>query len=292
MAHNTEYSVSGYARPELLATPEWLAENIGRPGFGVLDLRWRPDGSGRRLYASGHIPGAMYVDWRTDLVEEEDDCDVLLMAGPRLVTETLTRAGIGNGMVAALYDDIGSSYAARAWWTLRVYGLDSARIMLGGLDAWRALRQPVSTAAELRPPIVFTPHLQSRMRLTASDLKQLLDSPGVQLLDARSPSEFAGHAGSGRRLGHIPGALNIPAAATTEPRTGCFRSAQDLWALFRKAGGNARRRLICYDSAGIGACKLAFALTLIGCDDVAVYDGGWAEWGDRLDLPAETTRRE
>lgn len=281
------YRVSGYARPELIATPEWLVENLGRPGFGVLDLRWRPDGSGRRLYASGHIPGATYIDWRTDLVEQEDDGDVLLMAGPQRVTETLTRAGIGNGMVAALYDDIGALYSARAWWTLRVYGLESARIVVGGLDGWRALGQPVSGAAELRPPTTFTPHLQARLRLAASDVKQLLHSPGVQLVDARTASEFAGHAGSTRRLGHIPGALNVPAASTTEPRTGRFRGAEDLRALLRKAGVDPRCRLILYDSAGLGACKLAFVLTLIGYEDVAVYDGGWAEWGDRLDLPAE-----
>jgi thiosulfate/3-mercaptopyruvate sulfurtransferase len=282
-----EYIVSGYARPELLATPEWLSENLGRPGFGVLDTRWRPDGSGRRLYASGHIPGATYIDWRTDLVEPEDDSDVLLMAGPQRVTEALTRAGIGNGMAIVLYDDVAASFAARVWWTLRVYGLESARIMIGGLEGWRALGQPISTAAELRPPITFTPHLRSRLRLGASDVRQLLDSPAVQLLDARTPSEFAGHAGSTRRLGHLPGALSVPAAATTEPRTGRFRTSQELWTLLRRAGVNPRRRLICYDSAGMGACKLAFALTLIGCDDVAVYDGGWVEWGDRLDLPTE-----
>ncbi len=279
--------MSGYARPELLATPEWLAENLERPGFGVLDLRWRPDGSGQRLYASGHIPGASYIDWQKDLVEQEEDSEILLMAGPRQVTETLTRAGIGNGMVAALYDDIGASYAARAWWTLRVYGFDSARIMLGGLEGWRELGQDVSTAVELRPPTTFTPHLQTRLRLTASDIKQLLGSPQAQLLDARAPSEYAGHAGSTRRLGHIPGAINVPAATTTEQRTGQFRSADDLKGILRRAGVMSRRRLVCYDASGLGACKLAFALMLVGCDDVAVYDGGWAEWGDRLDLPAE-----
>ncbi|MGA3057830.1 MAG: rhodanese-like domain-containing protein, partial [Candidatus Limnocylindrales bacterium] len=78
----TGYDTSDYRRPELLATAEWLAANLGRPGFGVLDLRWRPDGSGRRLYAAGHIPGATYIDWRTDLVEQEDESDVLLLAGP------------------------------------------------------------------------------------------------------------------------------------------------------------------------------------------------------------------
>ncbi|MGZ6265650.1 MAG: sulfurtransferase [Candidatus Limnocylindrales bacterium] len=283
----TEYNVSNYARPELLATAEWLAENLGRPGFGVLDVRWRPDGSGHDLYAAGHIPGATYIDWRTDFVEQEDESDALLLAGPARVAEALARAGIGNGMVAVIYDDAANSYAARAWWTLSVYGFVSARVLVGGLEAWRKLGQPVSTTDEARPPTTFTPRLEPRARLTASDIRQLLGSPKVQLLDARTPSEFAGHAGSTRRLGHIPGALNVPVAATTEPRTGRFRSANELRAQLRRAGVDERRRTVCYDSAGIGACKLAFALTLVGFNDVAVYDGSWAEWGDRLDLPVE-----
>jgi thiosulfate/3-mercaptopyruvate sulfurtransferase len=281
------YNVSRYARPELLATAEWLAENLGRPGFGVLDLRWRPDGSGHRLYANGHIPGATYLDWRTDLAEQEDESEALLLAGPTRIAETLARVGIGNGMVAVIYDDTAGSYAARAWWTMRVYGFDSARILVGGLEAWRNLGQPISTTAELRPPTTFTPRLAGRTRLTASDVRQLIGSPQVQLLDARAPSEFAGHAGSTRRLGHIPGAVNVPASAMTEPQTGRFHSAEELRSQLRKAGVDSRRRIVCYDSVGLGACKLAFALTLLGCDDVAVYDGGWVEWGDRLDLPVE-----
>ena len=277
--------IIGYRRPELLATPEWLAENIARPGFQILDARWRPDGSGRRLYAAGHIPGASYLDWRTDLVEPDDESELLLLAGPAHFTAAMSRAGLGNGMVAVVYDDTGNYYAARTWWTLRVYGFDSTRILMGGMEGWRALSQPVSGALELRPPTTFTPRMESRLRLSAAEVRELLESEDIQLLDARAPSEYAGHAGTTRRLGHIPGAFNVPAAATTEPRTGRFRPAEDLWALLRRAGVNARRRLICYDTTGLGACKLAFALSLIGHQDVAVYDGGWAEWGDRLDLP-------
>lgn len=279
--------MNGYQRSELLATPEWLLENLGRPGHQVVDVRWRPDGSGRQVYGDGHIPTATYVDWRDDLVEPDDDSDLLLLAGPRRLTGALVRAGVGNGMVAILYDDTAGTYAARVWWSLRVYGFESARILSGGFAAWRDQGLPVSAALELRPPVTFTPRQEIRLRVTSADVRELLGSPQTQLLDARPPAEFLGREGPSRRLGHIPGAINVPSAATTEPGSGRFRSPDELRAILRKAGVSRRRRLVCYDAVGVGACKLAFALALVGYDDVAVYDGGWAEWGNRLDLPCE-----
>jgi thiosulfate/3-mercaptopyruvate sulfurtransferase len=277
--------MSGYPRSELIATPEWLTENLGRPGFQVLDARWRPDGTGRRAYASSHIPSATYLDWRADLVEPDDESDVVQVAGPKRLKATAARLGIGNGMVGVLYDDTAAAFAAWAWWTFRVYGLQSTRILNGGMDAWLAPARPMSSAQELRPPALFTPQFQARLLVTASEVREMLDSPAIQVLDARTESEYLGYAGTTRRLGHIPGAVNVPAAATTEPGTGCFRQAEELWALVRGAGIDPRRRLVCYDSSGPGAAKLAFILCLLGHEDVAVYSGGWAEWGDRLDLP-------
>jgi thiosulfate/3-mercaptopyruvate sulfurtransferase len=81
--------------------------------------------------------------------------------------------------------------------------------------------------------------------------------------------------------------VNLPAASTTEPGTGRFLDGDSLRGLFRRAGISRGRRIVCYDSSGVGAAKVAFALALMGHDDVAVYDGGWAEWSRRLELPVE-----
>jgi thiosulfate/3-mercaptopyruvate sulfurtransferase len=212
---------------------------------------------------------------------------VLQIAGPSRLTAAMARAGLGNGMIGVLYDDTAAAYAAWAWWTLRVYGLDSARILDGGVDAWLAASRSLSGGQELRPPAIFTPHFEARLQVTASEVRDILGSPTAQILDARTESEYLGHAGTSRRLGHIPGAINVPAAATTVRGTGCFRGPDQLRALLRGAQVDVRRRLVCYDSSGPGAAKLAFVLCLLGYEDVAVYSGGWAEWGDRLDLPVE-----
>jgi thiosulfate/3-mercaptopyruvate sulfurtransferase len=281
--------VNVLARPEFLASTEWLAEHVGRPEVRVLDVRWRPDGSGREAWQAGHVPGAVHLDWWADLCERDDTTDALLLAGPDKVAAALARAGVADGTTVVIYDDTLGLYASRAWWTLRVYGFDSARILDGGFPAWVADRPPRAIArAELVPPVAtFTPRAQPRMRLTTADIRGLLGSPEVLLLDARAPAEFKGLEGNSRRLGHIPGATNVPVAAMTRPGGQYLRDAEELREILHHANVSRGRRVVCYDGSGIAAAKMAFVLTLLGHDDVAVYDGGWAEWGDRLDLPVD-----
>ncbi|HSW42924.1 MAG TPA: sulfurtransferase [Patescibacteria group bacterium] len=276
-----------HPRPELLASPDWLAENFGRSDLRILDVRWRPDGTSRRVFNGGHVPGATHLDWRAALTDQAVPNGMVLLAPPDQVAAALAGAGIGNGSTVVVYDDTASLYAARTWWSLRACGLDSVRVLDGGFGAWLATGRPVSHAVPEPSRGTFTPRAQLRLRLTASDARALVGSRDAIFLDARTPAEYRGFAGAGRRLGHIPGAVNLPVAETTEPGTGRFRDRDELSELLAAAGVSRARRTVCYDGTGVGAAKLAFVLALMGHDDVAVYDGGWAEWGDRLDLPIE-----
>ena len=118
-------------------------------------------------------------------------------------------------------------------------------------------------------------------------MRGLLGSPEVTLLDARAPAEYHGFEGNTKRLGHIPGAINVPVGGTSEPGHQRLRDGAVLRDMLHRANVTRGTRMVCYDGSGVAAAKLAFVLTLLGHDDVAVYDGGWAEWGNRLDLPVD-----
>jgi thiosulfate/3-mercaptopyruvate sulfurtransferase len=289
MTSTTRAAAAGgtFARPELLATTAWLAEQLGRPEVRIVDVRWRPDGTARELHATGHIPGAGHLDWRADLVETDETGAALFLANPDQAARAFAAAGISNGTTVVLYDDALSLFAARVWWSLLAYGFESVRILDGGYPAWQADGRPVSAAA--RPPQAasFTPRADPRVRLTTADVRGLLGADGVVLLDARAPAEYHGMEGNSRRLGHIPGAVNVPVGASSRQGSQHFRPASELRAQLLRANVGRGRRMVCYDGSGVAAAKLAFILTLLGHEDVGIYDGGWAEWGDRLDLPVD-----
>jgi thiosulfate/3-mercaptopyruvate sulfurtransferase len=281
--------MTGFARPELLASTEWLADQLGRADVRIVDCRWRPDGTGHAAFESGHIPGSTYLDWMVELNEapSEDSSHALRLAAPESVLAFTRRAGVGSASTMVLYDDTLGLYAARAWWSLRVFGFESARILDGGFPAWVDEQRPLSTGVLPIPEGTFSPRLNPRLRLTTSDVRSLLGSPDAQIIDGRAVPEYRGHEGNARRLGHIPGAVNVPIGALHEAGTQKLLDADAIRSLLTRATIARGKRLVCYDGAGVGAAKLAFVLTLMGYDDVAVYDGSWAEWGDRLDLPVE-----
>ena len=284
-------TMSGLARPEYLATTEWLGEQLGKPTVRILDARWRPDGSGAAAHLAGHIPGAVHVDWRTELVDTDEEGEAIRLATQDRVAALANRAGIGDGSTVVIYDDTQSLYAARVWWSLRTHGLESVRILDGGFPAWVQEGSPVSSAAMSvglgSLPVTFTPRGPNRMLLTTADVRGLLGSPEVTLIDARAPAEYRGYEGNTRRLGHIPGAVNVPVGTMHPAGSQRLRGGDELRDRFHAANVSRGRRMVTYDGSGVAAAKLAFVLTLLGHEDVAVYDGGWAEWGNRLDLPVD-----
>ena len=283
--------MSGLARPEFLATTDWLAEHLGRANVRIVDARWRPDGSAAATHQAGHIPGSVHVDWLAELVDTDEGGESMRVAAPERVAAVAARAGIGDGSTVVIYDDTQSLFASRVWWTLRAHGLENVRVLDGGYPAWVEEGRPVSNAAVPvglgTLPTSFTPRGPNRLHLTTADIRGLLGAPDVTLLDARAPAEYKGHEGNTRRLGHIPGAINIPVGTMHVAGSQRLRSGTELRARLHAANVSRGRRMVAYDGSGVAASKLAFVLTLLGHEDVAVYDGGWAEWGNRLDLPVD-----
>ncbi|MGH2476035.1 MAG: sulfurtransferase [Candidatus Limnocylindrales bacterium] len=282
--------MTGLARPEILATTEWLAEQLDRRGVRIIDARWRPDGSGPEVFRTGHIPGAAHVDWRVDLVDGDGTGEGIRVGPPDQIAAVAARAGIGDGSTIVVYDDTQGLYAARVWWTLRTYGAEQVRILDGGFPAWEAEGRRIERfmpAGLLPTGPPFTPRGPNQMHLTTSDVRGLLGAPDVTLLDARAPAEYRGFEGNTRRLGHIPGAVNVPVGSMHQAGGQRLRVGDELRDRLHAANVTRGRRMVTYDGSGVAAAKLAFVLTLLGHDDVAVYDGGWAEWGNRLDLPVD-----
>ncbi|MFM2129119.1 MAG: 3-mercaptopyruvate sulfurtransferase [Pseudomonadota bacterium] len=283
-----------YINSRALTDPAWLAARYRLPNVKVLDASWYMPDSGRNArkeYLAARIPGAQFID--IDLVSDPASPYPHTIVDPMVFSDEVTALGIEHNDQVVIYDGAGLFSAARIWWMFRIYGYDKVSILNGGFPRWKADGHPVETDPPEMPvpSFPFEVGFRPKMMRILPQMKENLESGRELVLDARSPGRFAGtepEPRAGVRSGHIPGSRNVHYATLLDPATGMLKDAEALKALFAAAGVTADRPVVCTCGSGITACALAFALHLIGRDDVAVYDGSWSEWGSQPDTPAET----
>jgi thiosulfate/3-mercaptopyruvate sulfurtransferase len=287
--------------PALVET-DWLAEHLDDPDLRVLEctvfLQFDPETgarkseSGRTAWAESHIPGSAFADLLSDLSETENPNFPLQMPATEKFAASMSRLGVGDDSRVVLYDRANNMWAARVWWMLRAFGFDNAGVLNGGWQKWVDEGRPVSADPPDHPPATFTPALRPELIAGKEEVLASINDGTRCILNALSPEDHAGMTPKKYgRAGRIPSSVNVPAVGDTgivDPETGLYRSREELERRFEEVGATDRERVITYCGGGIAASSAAFALHLIGVDNVAVYDGSLSEWGSDPSLPMET----
>ena len=273
---------------ESLVSVDWLAGEIGACDLRIVDASKHLPEAGRDAraeYEDGHIPGAVFMNL-DDLVDPAAPIENTLPL-PDGFASRMEALGIGDGSRIVLYDDSAVKTSARAWFMLRMFGAHHVAILDGGLQAWIAAGQPLDKGVETRRHRHFTAWSDPAQVRSKAQVLANIASKAEQVIDARGAPRFTGavpESRPGLASGHIPGSLNVPYTALYNS-DGTFKSPADLRAVFAAAGVDLSRPVITSCGSGVTACVVAFALHLIGKNDVALYDGSWSEWGADPAMP-------
>jgi thiosulfate/3-mercaptopyruvate sulfurtransferase len=286
-----------FARPQHLVETEWMAQHLDDPAVRVLECNVFllpaevPGGfrveSGRAKWAEGHIPGAGFVDLQDELSDRTSKLRFMMPPAAQFA-EAMGRAGVGDGVRVILYDRAVNMWAARVWWMLRAFGFDNAAVLNGGFKKWTVEGRTVATDSGARPARTFTPRPRPGLMADKAGVLAALGGSGACVLNALSEEQHRGTGGTTYgRPGRIAGSANVVARELVDPTTHAYLPADVLRAKFQAAGALDAKRVVTYCGAGIAASSDAFVLTLLGRDDVAVYDASLSEWANDPSLPME-----
>jgi len=285
----SEITARGYARPEVLVSTDWVAAHAGDPSIRVIESN-----EDTLLYASGHIAGAVQVDWTNDL-NDHVRRDYIDRKGFEAL---MSRIGATPKTTVVFYGDKNNWWACYAFWVFQLFGHTNARVMDGGRLKWtkegRALTRDLPTFAPSK--YKAPPRRDAPVRAFQKQVLAHVKAKG-QLVDVRSPEEFAGtrlhmpdYPNEGAlRGGHIPGAKSIPWARAINPEDGTFKDAKELTELYSVTNKLRKDKpTIAYCRIGERSSHSWFALKyLLGFKNVKNYDGYWTEWGNTVGVPIE-----
>jgi thiosulfate/3-mercaptopyruvate sulfurtransferase len=285
VATDPRFAGSGYAHPEVLVSTDWVAEHLDDPNVRIVE-----SDEDVLLYDMGHIPGAINLDWHTDL-QDQVKRDFLDRAG---FEELMRKNGIGNDTTVVFYGDRNNWYATYTYWLFKYFGHKDARVMNGGRAKWEAEGRPMSRDVPSYPKTTYTAQEpDERIRAYRDDVLKQVESGAPALVDVRSVPEYtgevlhmAGYAQEGaQRGGHVLGAKSIP-WATAANEDGTFKSPDQLREIYGGKGITADRNVIAYCRIGERSSHTWFVLReLLGYPDVRNYDGSWTEWGSMVGVP-------
>src|SRR5882757_310105 len=275
----------------LMSTAE-LATSLSAPGIKVVDATYKMPGvmpTARESYVAAHIPGAVF--FVIDAIADRKTHLPHMLPSAEFFAAQVQALGIGNEHRIVLYDAGGIAGAARVWWTFRVFGHANVTVLDGGLRKWLAEGRPVDAVIPRIAPTRFAARFDSQRVRAREQVLENIHTRLEQVLDARSRERFEGRVAEpwpGRRSGRIPNSLNLDHTTLVNATDGSLKSAAELRTLFAAAGVDLDEPVVTSCGSGITASVLAFALHLLGSKHAAVYDGSWAEWGLRGELPIAT----
>ena len=270
--------------PSPLVDTGWVSSRLDDPMVRIVEV----NSDGLR-YDRGHIPGAVEIDWRADL-QNDQTRDVATQARFETV---LAACGISRDTTVVFYGDCGNVSAAYSYWIFKLFGHPDCRMMDGGRKKWNAEGRPWSQRRPVYPPVVYTAQ-PSNLSIRAFRDQVLAhiyaDRP---LVDARLPEEYLGAYSAehqrdvAQRSGHIPTARNIPWTDALDT-DGRFQDSRQLRELYTERGIGPDQPVITYSGAGERSAHTWFVLSqLLGYPDVRNYDGSWSEWGSLIRAPIE-----
>ena len=284
-----DIAARGYAHPEVLVSTQWVADHLKDPTVRLVE-----SDEDVLLYDTGHIPGAVKVDWVADL---NDPLVRDYIDRPRF--ERLLRAnGIDQDTTIVFYGDRNNWWATYAFWVFRLFGVDNLRVMDGGRLRWAEEGRTLETAVPRHAAGNITIKDRDDTSIRAfRDRVQAHVQGRKPLVDVRSPEEYRGerlhmpeYPNEGAlRGGHIPGARSIPWGRAINQDTHTFRPAAELRTIYEQENGLKRdEEVIAYCRIGERSSHTWFALTyLLGFTRVRNYDGSWTEWGNQVRAPIE-----